>query len=144
MTIDKSGQWWKGSDFADLAEYLRELTAEGYPADEIVQSICSCGHTLFRLKGDPDEGCVQRTRGACRAQSFIADSGEYWDEAEPVQLSCPCRGRLFEVGVAFSKRADGEVRWITVGHRCARCGVLGSFVDWKIDYGPTAHLLSQA
>jgi hypothetical protein len=36
------------------------------------------------------------------------------------------------------------VKWITVGTRCAACGVLGSPVDWKIDYGPTDHLLRQA
>ena len=33
MTIDKSGTWWKGTEFADIAEYLRDVTADGYPAD---------------------------------------------------------------------------------------------------------------
>jgi ribosomal protein S27AE len=145
MTIDTSGKWWKGTDFADLAEYLRGFTADGYPADEIVQSVCTCGHTRFRVEGDPNEGCARRTCAACGAQTFIADSGEYWDEAEPVKLSCrPCRGRIFEVGVAFSKRENGDVKWITLGERCVRCGVLGSFVEWKIDYSPTDHLLSRA
>jgi hypothetical protein len=51
---------------------------------------------------------------------------------------------LYELGVAFSLFEDGEVRWITVGVRCARCGILASPVDWKIDYGPSRHLLSQA
>jgi hypothetical protein len=27
--IDRSGQWWSGEDFDDLAEYLRVVTAEG-------------------------------------------------------------------------------------------------------------------
>jgi hypothetical protein len=36
-----------------------------------------------------------------------------------------------------------EVRWITVGVRCASCGVLGAPVEWKIDYAPTAHLYAQ-
>jgi hypothetical protein len=31
----------------------------------------------------------------------------------------------------------------TFGERYMRCGVLGSFVDWKIDYGPTDHLFTQ-
>ena len=144
MTIDKSGQWWKGTEFADVAEYLRDQTADGYPADEVVQSVCTCGHTVFRLEVDEDEGCARRTCAACRKQAFICDSEEFWDEAEPMKLACPCRGRLFEVGVAFSKREDGDVRWITIGRRCVKCGVLGSPVDWKIDYGPTDHLLSQA
>jgi hypothetical protein len=145
MTIDRAGKWWTGTDFADVAQYLREYTAAGYPADEIVQSACTCGRSVFRLEGDPDEGCVRRTCASCRAQAFIGDSGDSWDDAAPVKLACRgCRGRLFEVGVAFAKREDGEVRWITVGERCIRCGVLGSFVDWKIDYSPTDHLLTQA
>src|SRR5438093_3532982 len=144
MSIDKSGKWWKGAEFADIAQYLQEYTADGYPAEEIVQCVCMCGHTVFRLEGDRDEGCVRRTCASCGAQAFIADSGEYWDEASPVKLWCRvCRGRLFEVGVGFSKREDGDVKWITTGERCVKCGVLGSFVDWKIDYSPTDHLLRQ-
>ena len=41
-----------------------------------------------------------------------------------------------EIGVGFTERDGGEVRWITVGRRCARCGVLGSPVEWAIDYVP--------
>jgi hypothetical protein len=145
MTIDTSGKWWTGSEFADIEEYLRIYTADAYPASDIVQSVCNCGHTVFRVEGDRDQGCVRRTCAACKTSAFICDSGEYWDEAEPTKLSCrPCRGRQFEVGVAFSRHEDGDVRWITTGERCVKCGVLGSFVEWKIDYSPTEHLLAQA
>ena len=145
MTIDKSGRWWKGTAFEDVAEYLRGYTADAYPAGPVVQSICACGHTLFGLDGDADEGCARRTCASCKQTAFIADSGEYWEDAEPKRLTCRvCRGRVFEVGVAFSLRDDGEVRWITVGHRCVRCNVLGSFVDWKIDYVPSTQLIEQA
>jgi hypothetical protein len=144
MTIDTSGKWWKGTEFADIDEYLRGFTADGYPAHEIVQSICGCGHTVFRLEGDRDAGCACRTCVGCKTVSFIGDSGMYWDEADITKFSCRCRARQFEMGVAFSRHEDGEVRWITVGVRCVKCGVLGSPVDWKIDYSPTGHLLSQA
>jgi hypothetical protein len=145
MPIDKTGAWWKGADFADLTDYLREYCRDGYPADVIVQSVCACGHTTFRLEGDSEEGCARRTCAACRMPAFIGDSADYWDEAGPETLTCrPCRGRLFEIGVAFSTRDDGDIKWITVGQRCVRCGVLGSFIDWKIDYGPTDHLLNHA
>jgi hypothetical protein len=30
-----------------------------------------------------------------------------------------------------------------VGQRCTRCGLLDAVVDWKIDYGPSTHLLAQ-
>ena len=76
MTIDKSGEWWKGTGFDDLAEYIRELTAEGYPAERVVQSVCACGHTAFRLWADEDEGCARRQCVACGAKAFICDSEE--------------------------------------------------------------------
>jgi hypothetical protein len=144
VTIDKSGRWWKGTEFADVAGFLIAYAADGYPADQIVQSICSCRHARFQVEGDRDEGCARRICATCGTRAFIADSGEYWDDAEPVKLACQgCRGRIFELGVAFSKRENGDVRWITTGQRCVGCGVLGSFIDWKIDYSPTDHLLSQ-
>ncbi len=142
MAIDQSGKWWKGSDFSDLAEYIRVLTEEGYPAETIVQSVCTCGHSVFRLFVDADEGCAQRRCMACGEATFIGDSAEYWDEAEPKKVRCPCKHDQFEVGVGFSFRDNDEVKWITVGERCMRCGVLGSAVDWKIDYEPSRHLLT--
>jgi len=40
-------------------------------------------------------------------------------------------------------RSDSEARWITLGQRCTSCGLLDAAVDWKIDYGPSTHLLGQ-
>ncbi|MFI5896109.1 alpha/beta fold hydrolase [Actinoplanes sp. NPDC051513] len=40
--------------------------------------------------------------------------------------------------------ADREVRWISIGLRCLTDGTLGVYADWKIDYTPTAHLLTSA
>jgi hypothetical protein len=54
-----------------------------------------------------------------------------------------CGNDTAELGVAFSLRSDGEVRWITVGQRCTGCGVLDAIVDWKISYGPSTHLFAQ-
>ena len=143
VAIDKRGKWWKGSSFADLDEYIRAYTEEGYPAQIIRQSICACGATAFQLEADRDEGCARRICSSCGQAAFLGDSSDCWEEAEPERCSCPCRNRSFEIGVGFSLRSDGEVKWITVGERCLKCGVLGSFVDWKIDYSPTHHLLEQ-
>ncbi len=49
--IDKSGEWWKGTQFNDLAEYMRELTADGYQADWVRQSECECGVRGLRGSG---------------------------------------------------------------------------------------------
>lgn len=138
MTIDRSGKWWTGTEFADVVEYLRTYTADGHPGEDIRQSVCECGGTVFRLRGDQEEGCAQRTCAACGATAFVGDSEDDWAEASPKQCVCPaCKGRLYEIGVGFSLRDDGDVRWITVGERCVGCGLLDSFVDWKIDYSPT-------
>jgi hypothetical protein len=143
MVIDTSGPWWRGNQFDDLVEYLRLLSAEGYPASDIRQSTCSCGGVVFRLYADADEGCAQRECVRCSARSFIGDSADYWEKATPTLALCPCGAEEAELAVGFSDRANGEVRWITVGQRCVQCGVLASSVDWKIDYAPTNHLRLQ-
>ena len=144
MTIDTSGEWWKGSNFDDLAEYIKRLTEEGYPAGQVAQSICSCGNTTFHLLADQDQGCAQRTCVACNKIMFICDSADYWSATTPELVACPCGGTTFEIGVGFSFRTTGDIKWITVGQRCIKCGTLASYVDWKINYGPTEHLLLMA
>ncbi|MFR9780329.1 hypothetical protein ACL02O_30285 [Micromonospora sp. MS34] len=68
-------------------------------------------------------------------------SADYWQDADPDECVCPCGGEAFQVAVGFALRADGEVRWVSIGMRCTRDGVLGVYADWKIDYSPTDHLL---
>jgi hypothetical protein len=143
IMIDRSSKYWTGTEAADLDEYLRALTAESYPADRIVHARCACGHSLFGIEVDTDEGCARRTCTKCRRAHFVCDSGEYWDDAEPETIVCECGARQFEVAVAFSHRGDASVKWLTVGRRCTKCGTLGSAVDWKLDYEPTAHLYNE-
>jgi hypothetical protein len=143
QVIDRTGQWWTGEDFAVLAEYLRVMTAEGYPANRILQSVCSCGGTTHRLRADPFEGVAQRSCVRCGTSAFIADSEEEWSEAQPEPWRCVCGNDTAQLGVGFSLKGDGEIRWITVGQRCVSCGVLDAMVDWKIGYDPSAHLLAQ-
>jgi hypothetical protein len=71
MTIDTSGRWWIGTEYADVAEYVRALTAQSYPAIEVRQARCSCGHTVFALRADPEEGCAERT---CQVRGAAAPS----------------------------------------------------------------------
>jgi hypothetical protein len=143
LVIDRTSEWWTGENFSDLAEYLRVVTAEGYPADRIRHSVCSCGGNIHGLRVDSVESVAQRTCVACGASAFIADSEEEWSEAQPESWQCVCGNDSAEVGVGFSLRSDGEVWWVTLGQRCASCGVLGVVVDWKISYGPSTHLLDQ-
>jgi hypothetical protein len=143
MTIDTTGTWWTGTEFADLSEYLQALTKTTYPASEVRQSVCRCRQTVFALHADRMEGCAQRTCCSCGDRAYLVDSADSADEARLRPVKCPCGGKKFEIGVGFSFRENGEVRWITIGQRCVACGVLASYADWSIDYAPSRQLLQQ-
>lgn len=135
------GHCGTGEEFSALERYMRLYTSGTCPAQRVVQSICStCGGTTFTLEVDDEEGCARRQCSTCSDAVLIADSAEYWHDADPGEAACPCGAGRFEIGVAFSVREDLSVRWITVGGRCVTCGSLGVYTDWKIDYDPTDHL----
>jgi hypothetical protein len=144
--IDRGGTWWTGADPADVEEYLRAYTEDGYPANRFEQARCSCGASVFRLEIDRDLDCARRICTACGVSHFVCDSGEYAQDATLVPATCPCENGD-EVVPGFSHRdvavLGTEVRWITIGVRCMRCGVLGAPVEWEIDYAPTDHLYAQ-
>ena len=141
--IDKSGQWWKGENAEDLAEFVVAFSSLNYRADEVGRSICArCHATVFGARVDDDQGCAQRVCRACGLAAFIGDSEEWWADATPGDAACPCGAEDFEVAVGFSLIEGGELRWITVGARCVSCGAMGVYVDWKIDYEPSRHLLA--
>jgi|GEM_PF-536404 len=148
MMRQTSDQWWTGTEAADIEKFLIDLAAdEGtMPIRKFKLAKCGCGSLEFTLLGDADEGCAKRTCTRCKTSRFICDGAEYWDEAEPEALVCfKCDSTKFNVGVGFSLRAKptSEVRWITVGQRCTACGLLGSFIDWKIDYSPSMQLIDE-
>ena len=148
MTIDKSGEWWIGSDINDLNEYLIAFTEDGYPIDEFRLAKCECGCDTFFLEADFDQGTARRTCVKCKKQHFICDSEEIWEESEPEEWACVCDFHETNIGVGFAMRKcepgeEPDVKWINVGCRCTKCGTLSCFVDWKIDYGPSHHLLDQ-
>jgi hypothetical protein len=144
MAIDTSGKWWKGSEAEDLPEYLKALTEDGYPATEFRVSKCKCGSKVFRVEFDSNEGGAKRTCADCGEEHYFCDSEEYWDECSPKKWKCigKCKSKTANVCVGFALREDGgDVHWLYVGQRCSQCGVLGSCVDWKIDYSPSLQLL---
>ena len=96
-----------------------------------------------RGRNHDEAGAAERACVACGLRALIADSGEFWEDADPGDAACPCGGEEFEAAVAFSLGEDGSVRWVTVGLLCQRDQALGVYVDWKIDYEPTDHLLAQ-
>lgn len=150
MAIDASGKWWVGTRADDIREYLRAYEAEGHAVDEVRICKCHCGSDQFEFRADREEGCAERICSVCGTKHLICDSEEYWDEADPETLKCPeCGCKTCNLGVGFSlyepdEDNDPDVRWISIGNRCTDCGTLGSFVDWKVGYGPSYRLLEQA
>ncbi|MGV9607106.1 hypothetical protein ACWDR2_25635 [Streptomyces sp. NPDC003631] len=127
---------------AELAVFLGNA-ADGRPV-KIVASVCSgCGGRVFFVLVDDVEGGAERVCGGCGGRVFIADSEEFWEDADPGEACCPCGSEEFEIAVAFSLADDGSVRWVTVGLRCRKDGAVGVYADWKIDYAPTDHLLTK-
>ncbi len=125
----------------DLAVFLR--TADDGRPVKIVPSVCGgCGGRVFFVLVDDVEGGAERVCTGCSGRAFIADSEEFWQDADPGEAGCPCGSEEFETAVAFSLAGDGSVRWVTVGLRCQKDGAVGVYADWKIDYGLTDHLLT--
>jgi hypothetical protein len=144
VAIDKSGDAWREEDAAGLALYLQQFEAGGYRVGRVVAAECpGCAGRAFRLRADADEGCAERTCAACGKSVLMLDSEDYWEGAAPEEVRCRCGADVFEVAVAFSLRATGDVRWVSVGMRCTSDGVLGCCADWKIDYSPSADLLDR-
>jgi hypothetical protein len=144
MAIDRSGKWWKGSEADDLKEYLTAFTEDGSGIDKFRLAKCTCGAIDFNVRADRTEGVAMRICNACGLEHFICDSSEIWEAAKPRQIKCPCKANVFNVAVGFSMlKGTKDVRWIYVGIRCVKCGVLGCCVDWKIDYSPSVQLISQ-
>jgi len=142
MAIEKSGEHWHGDDLDDLAAYVREFQAGGYPVDTVVECVCTCGARTFRVNIDDGENTQRRCR-SCGTVTFIGDGAEHWDDASAAESACPCGGDEFAAAVGFALTADGEVRWLSVGLRCLTDGTLGVYADLKIDYSPSRHLLTQ-
>jgi hypothetical protein len=144
VSIDKSGEWWKGTSSTDIKEYLEAYSAGNYRADEFRLAKCECGRDTFRLTADDDEGCAKRTCTSCGAEHLICDSAEYLSLANLQPWTCnDCDSTSANVGVGFSLYEDGEIRWLYVGERCANCGILGCIAGWKVGYTPSKQLLDQ-
>ena len=159
-------QWLRGDSVADLDEYLRGRMPDE-PDHRFVHPVCQgCGGDVFSLTGDAEQGVMTRACVRCilseddavaeRASHPICDGGDYADDADDDEYGCPCRrSEEFRLSVAFTHvdvaaldESDGPterlVKWVYVGGMCVRCGIVGLYADWKIDYAPTDHLYDLA
>lgn len=132
-------------EIAQLRRGIEEYAAGGRTVDEIVVARCPCGSETFTLVFDDEVGVAARICTECEAEYGIADSEEHLDDVDEVEPAiCTCGNDEFRAATGFALDESGEVRWVSVGLRCTRDGVAGVYVDWKIDYLPSRHLLERA
>lgn len=140
--IDKSREYWHGDSADDIDEFLREYSE--IEAIDIKPIIChSCGNEHLNLRIDYDEEAIQVKCPKCGYKKIILDCEEVWEDANPRLRKCPeCKSKDFDVKVGFVRRENGSVKWVYIGSRCTNCGLLGSHLDWKINYEPTNEMES--
>jgi hypothetical protein len=114
------------------------------PADQVIQSVCTCGETKFWMQCSEEDGVAMRTCSACKLQAYIGDSDEQWADADTGDAMCPCGTKLFEIGVGYCLTDSGEVSWMIVGARCVACADIGIYADWSINFEPSKFLLQKS
>ena len=147
MTIDTSGTWWKGGDFQDLVLFLEDFSQDEFPAERFAKCVCTCGESAFHCVGNAEAGFAERICAACDSAHKVCDSAMHWNADTLEVFACPCGAEVFELGVGFSMRSGAhseEVKWVTLGGRCLACGILAAYVEWRVQYMPSGHLLTQA
>lgn len=143
MSLTRKRGHWYGTSQKDIrAEIIRYSIENGYEATQFADAKCKCGGGVFSLLIDDNEGCAARTCVKCDDQHPIGDSEEYLDDAELFQPTCLCEAEQFEVtvGVALYEKSD-DVRWLYLGCRCPKCGLVGCYGDWKNEFNGYKKLL---
>lgn len=136
-----------GLSAADIHEFIVRYQASygGNAIDEFRAARCKCGSDSFFFQYNPDGGAAERLCPECETTHLICDSEQYWEPDDACEWDCrECRGGRCNLGVGFALSKDRTfVRWLYIGQRCVRCGLLDFCVSWKIMYGPSLHLLEQ-
>ncbi len=136
-----------GATPEDIRGFIARLQASygGNEIDEFRAARCACGSDAFYFCYNPDGGAAQRLCPACDGSHLMCDSADYWEPEEATDWDCrECRGGVCNLGVGFALSADREfIRWLYIGQRCVRCGLLDVCTSWKIMYGPSLQLIDR-
>lgn len=134
--IDKTGNFWTSELADDIDLYLKAYSDNN--TLDVKPIVCGCGCDTFTIKCDQEESVIGVKCESCGTKKLLADSAEYWDDADPEDFECPiCKNRVYNARIGFRRRKSGSVKWVYIGVRCTNCKTLGSPLDWKIDYEPT-------
>jgi len=145
MAIDKSKKYWHGDNAKDVVDYL-DIYSENEIDKTVIVKCKQCNSEIFSFRIDVEEGAIEVACVECSHTVLLLDSEDYWEVCEPKNAKCPgCNKNHFNIAVGFIhrkkagffNRKNNDVKWIYIGNRCIACGLLGSYGDWSIKYGPT-------
>jgi hypothetical protein len=135
-----------GNLTGDILPFIIQYQASygGNEIDEFRVARCVCESEAFFFSYN-EGGAARRYCPECDAEHLICDSEDYYDPAKAIYWDCrECRHPRCNLGVGFALSSDREfIRWLYIGQRCARCGLLDFCVSWKIMYGPSLQLMDQ-
>lgn len=143
--LKKKGNYYYGETQNDIKESIINYSKKnGYKAEHFQDAVCLCGNKTFNLELDDDQGVAIRICNKCTNEHPIADSEEYLEEAELQPSICICEEEEFEITVGLALYENSEdVRWLYLGCRCIKCGLVGVYGDWKNEYNGYRELLSK-
>jgi hypothetical protein len=151
MTLERRGEWWYGTEAADIDAFLLQH-GMGRPdyniPHRVVHARCAgCGGTTFALVGDAsDNVCRVCLAVPCPNEDahYICGCERYFDDNTEQDFVCPCGRSELQVAVGFghtlvrmeerAERKSGKlmpfVNWVYVAGRCVACGLIGVYADW--------------
>lgn len=142
-SVRKQGKYWYSELPDGIRVEIRRYSKNNYPAEHFADARCRCGRDIFRLRLDDREGAAVRTCVVCGKEHAIGDSARYLGDADLKDACCPCGGEEFQISAGVALYDDSEdVRWIYLGCRCVRCGLVAVYGDWKNEFPGYAKLLA--
>jgi hypothetical protein len=139
MALRRKGQYWYGDSAADIREVLAHPYHGALPCTHFADVVCECGGQVFDLLIDDeyreaDFPCLSCDRNYL---FHLADEDGRYEGAPGSDTefrACPCDNdpncRLeIVVGVRLGPGRDIPEQ-VSIGCRCTKCGLVGSYADW--------------
>lgn len=114
-------------------KFIKEITDYGKSNAYIPTAFnllsCSCGHQLFKMFSDDEEGGCGILCAKCDEGISVEGSADYMEDVAQNTCTCGSEELYVMVGKSFYRDAT-DVRWVYVGGMCPVCDLSGVYVDW--------------
>ena len=139
MALRQRGQYMYGDSASDIREMLAHPYHAALACTHFADVVCECGCGVFDLWIDDDyQEADFPCLGCDRNYLFhLTDNDDHYEgdpKSDTTFRACPCDGdpncRLeIVVGVCLEEGSDIP-RQVSIGCRCVKCGLTGSYADW--------------